>query len=99
MVSLDINDVIREVIVLMGAEFRRYGVRVETSLPSNLNSVIGDRVQLQQVVLNLIMNAVEAMTNSDRGQPRMQIRSGNDEFERVLVAVEDFGARARLRGD
>ena len=91
MVSLDINDVIREVIVLMGAEFRRYGVRVETLLPSNLNSVIGDRVQLQQVVLNLIMNAVEAMTNSDRGQPRMQIRSGNDESERVLVAVEDSG--------
>ncbi len=91
MVPLDINDVIREVIVLMGAEFRRHGVRVETSLPSNLNSVIGDRVQLQQVVLNLIMNAIEAMANSGHGQRRMQIRSGNDESERVLVAVEDSG--------
>ena len=91
MVSLDINDVIREVIVLMGAEFRRHGVRVETSLPSNLNSVIGDRVQLQQVVLNLIMNAIEAMASSAHGQRHMQIRSGNDESERVLVAVEDSG--------
>ena len=91
MVSLDINDVIREVIVLMGAEFRRHGVRVETSLPSNLNSVIGDRVQLQQVVLNLIMNAIEAMANSGHGQRRMQISSGNDESGGVLVAVEDSG--------
>ena len=79
MIVLDINDVIREVIVLMAAEFRRHGVRVETSLPSNLNSVIGDRVQLQQVVLNLIMNAIEAMANSGHGQRRMQISSGNDE--------------------
>ena len=91
MVSLDINDVIREVIVLMGAEFRRHGVRVETSLSSDLNSVTGDRVQLQQVVLNLIMNAIEAMANSGHAQRWMQIRSGNDESERVLVAVEDSG--------
>jgi signal transduction histidine kinase len=91
MVSLDINDVIREVIVLMGAEFRRHGVRVETSLPSNLDSVIGDRVQLQQVVLNLIMNGIEAMAESMYGQRRLQIRSANDESGRVLVAVEDSG--------
>ncbi len=90
-VSLDINDVIREVIVLMGAEFRRHGVRVETSLPSNLDSVLGDRVQLQQVVLNLIMNGIEAMADSLDGQRRLQIRSANDESGRVLVAVEDSG--------
>ena len=64
MVSLDINEVIREVIVLLGAEFRRNGVRVETLLSSDLNSVVGDRVQLQQVVLNLIMNGIEAMADS-----------------------------------
>jgi C4-dicarboxylate-specific signal transduction histidine kinase len=88
MVSLDVNDVIREVIVLARAEFRRHGVQVETSLSSNLVSVIGDRVQLQQVVLNLIMNGIEAMENSKRRQ--MKIRSEKDESG-VLVAVEDSG--------
>ncbi len=91
MVSLDINDVIREVIVLMGAEFRRHGVRVETSLRSNLDSVIGDRVQLQQVVLNLIMNGIEAMADSTHRQRQMQIRSAGDESGHVRVAVEDSG--------
>jgi PAS domain S-box-containing protein len=89
--SLDINDVIREVIVLLGAEFRRHGVRVETLLSSDLESVVGDRVQLQQVVLNLIMNGVEAMMDSTHGQRRLQIRSANAESGRVLVAVEDSG--------
>jgi signal transduction histidine kinase len=91
MVSLYINDVIREVIVLMGAEFLRRSVRVETALPSNLHSVIGDRVQLQQVVLNLIMNGIEAMSESMQGQRQLHIRSANDESGRVGVAVEDSG--------
>jgi signal transduction histidine kinase len=91
MVPLDINDVIREVIVLMGAEFRRHGVRVETSLASNLGSVIGHRVQLQQVVMNLIMNGIEAMADSMNGQRQLQIRSANDESGGVLVAVADSG--------
>jgi signal transduction histidine kinase len=91
MVSLDINDVIREVIVLVGAEFRRHGVRVQTSLSSNLDSVLGDRVQLQQVVLNLIMNGIEAMAESRQVQRWLRIRSRNDEPGRVLVAVEDSG--------
>jgi PAS domain S-box-containing protein len=89
MISLDINEVIREVIVLMHAEFRRHGVKVETSLPSDLVSVIGDRVQLQQVVLNLIMNGIEAMANSVHRQ--LGIRSLNDQSGRVLVVVEDSG--------
>jgi PAS domain S-box-containing protein len=89
MISLDINDVIRGVIVLMYAEFRRHGVRVETSLSSNLDFVIGDRVQLQQVVLNLIMNGIEAMAGSvDR---QLTIRSASDGSGGVLVAVEDSG--------
>jgi C4-dicarboxylate-specific signal transduction histidine kinase len=91
MVPLHINDVIRDVIVLMGGEFRRRGVRVETSLSSDLGSVIGDRVQLQQVVLNLIMNGIEAMADSAHGQRRIQIRSGGDESGGVLVAVTDSG--------
>ncbi len=91
MVPLDINDVIREVIVLMGAEFRRHAVRIETSLASNLGSVLGDRVQLQQVVLNLMMNGIEAMADPMNGQRQLQIRSANGESGSVLVAVADSG--------
>jgi C4-dicarboxylate-specific signal transduction histidine kinase len=92
MVSLDINDMIREVIALMRAEFHRHGVRIETSLSSNLGSVIGDRVQLQQVVLNLIMNGIEAMAaDSIHRQRRLVIRSAIDGSGRLLVAVEDSG--------
>ncbi len=97
MVTLDINDVIREVVDLMRSEFRRHGVWVETSLLPDLGSVIGDRVQLQQVLLNLIMNGVEAMADSAGPQRRLMIRSAKDEFARVLVAVEDFGPRIRVR--
>ena len=91
MVPLDINNVIREVIVLLGGEFRRRGVRVEASLSPDLGSVVGDSVQLQQVVLNLIMNGIEAMAECPHGQRWMKIRSGNDESGEVLVAVRDSG--------
>jgi signal transduction histidine kinase len=91
MVPLDINDVIREVIALMGAEFRRHAVRIETSLASNLGSILGDRVQLQQVVLNLMMNGIEAMADPMNGQRQLQIRSANGESGSVLVAVADSG--------
>ena len=99
MVRLDINDVIREMIALMGAEFRRYGVRVETSLLADPGLVTGDRVQLQQVALNLIMNGVEAMANSAQGQRQLEISSAIDEFGRVVVAVADFGPRVRPGAD
>ena len=90
MASLDINDVIREVIGFLSAEFRRHDIRVEASLRSDLNSVNGDRVQLQQVVLNLIMNGIEAMTDSLHGR-RLHIKSACGESGHVRVAVEDSG--------
>jgi signal transduction histidine kinase len=91
MIPLDVNAVIREVIVLMRAEFSRHGVRVETSLRPDLDFVVGDRVQLQQVVLNLIMNGIEAMADSMQPPRRLGIRSANDESGAVLVAVDDSG--------
>jgi len=71
--------------------FQAHGVRVETTLPSNIVSVVGDRVQLQQVVLNLIMNGIEAMADLMNGQRELQVRSAKDQSGDVFVAVADSG--------
>jgi signal transduction histidine kinase len=90
MAPLDINDVIREVIVLMGAEFRRHAVQVDTSLLSNLDSVLADRVQLQQVVLNLIVNAIEAMQVRSTG-------SGGSKSEHCMTNPAMCSLRSGIR--
>ncbi len=91
MTKVDINRVIGDVLELLGAELRRNDVLVETELDSDLKPIIGDRVQLQQVILNLIMNGIEAMgTIMDR--PRMlRIISQTEGLDGVLIAVEDSG--------
>jgi len=91
MVALDINDVIREAISLEQREMLSRQVSLRTELASALPPVLGDRVQLQQVVINLVMNALEAMAPvSDR--PRdMLIRSQRDDSNEVLVVVRDSG--------
>src|SRR5258708_16502980 len=62
MMQLDINDAIREVLVLMRSELHRHDVSLETELSGGLEPIIGDRVQLQQVILNPIMNAIDAIS-------------------------------------
>jgi len=91
MAALDINDVIREAISLEQREMLSRQVSLRTELASALPPVLGDRVQLQQVVINLVMNALEAMAPvSDR--PRdMLIRSQRDASNEVIVAVTDSG--------
>ena len=71
MERFDINDAIREVIELTRAEAVKNDVSVQTELADGLPLVKGDRVQLQQVVLNLIVNAVEAMSARSRGDARI----------------------------
>src|SRR5215475_2906908 len=89
MCELDINNVIREVLALAGHELRNNQVFVDCHLTQKLPHVWADRVQLQQVLLNLIMNGVEAMTG---GQPRtLSVESRTDESGNVLVAVGDSG--------
>jgi PAS domain S-box-containing protein len=88
---LDINKLIRDVLVLVLGELRAYQVSVQTDLNDKLPDVRGDRVQLQQVILNLIMNALEAM-NSVTDRPRvLRLRSEFHEPGGVLVLVEDSG--------
>jgi two-component system, LuxR family, sensor kinase FixL len=89
--ALDINDVIEEVFALARRELSENQVLLEPQLTKTLPLVLGDRIQLQQVLLNLIMNAIEAMTAvTDR--PRvLGVRSEVDESGNVLVAVRDSG--------
>jgi C4-dicarboxylate-specific signal transduction histidine kinase len=91
MVALDINDVIREAISLERREMLSRQVSLRTELASALPQVLGDRVQLQQVVINLVMNAIEAMAPVTDRPRDMLIRSQRDDSNEVLVAVTDSG--------
>jgi len=87
---VDMNEVIREVLALVRSELIRGGVTAKTKLAPGLPAVLGDRVQLQQVVLNLIMNAIDAMiTISDR--PRTLLIKSAKDAEGVLIQVQDSG--------
>ncbi|MGC2538305.1 MAG: PAS domain S-box protein [Candidatus Sulfotelmatobacter sp.] len=89
--KLDINQTIREILVLVGDEVKGKGVIVRTQFADDLASVLGDRVQLQQVVLNLIMNGIEAMSGVE-GRPReLVITTRNVEDGQVRVAIQDSG--------
>jgi C4-dicarboxylate-specific signal transduction histidine kinase len=88
---LDINEAIREVIVLTRGEALKNGVSVEMQLSEGLPLIQGDRVQLQQVVLNLILNAVEAMSSVDDPRRELSISTGRRGADEILVAVRDSG--------
>jgi C4-dicarboxylate-specific signal transduction histidine kinase len=91
MVSLDINDVIHEAILLVQREVLSHGVSLRTELASALPPVLGDRIQLQQVVINLLINGVEAMAPIADRPREIVIRSERDESGQVHVAVQDSG--------
>ncbi|WP_254021588.1 ATP-binding protein [Mesorhizobium escarrei] len=90
-VGLDINHAIREVIPLMHQEVLSRGVSLRLELAPALPAVLGDRVQLQQVIINLIVNGVEAMAPITDRSHELVIRSQLDDAGQVLVAVEDAG--------
>src|SRR5215468_3765636 len=88
---LDINGVIREVLDLSEGELRRNAISLQTGIPENVAPVVVDRVLLQQVVLNLIMNAIEAMrTLSDRARV-LRIRTQEQPSGSIIVLVKDSG--------
>jgi PAS domain S-box-containing protein len=88
---LDLNEAIREVIALTRGEAARTGVSVRTDLADGLPLIYGDRVQLQQVILNLIINAIEAMSGVAETPRALLISTGQAEPGGVLVAVRDSG--------
>jgi len=88
---LDVNEVIREVIALLHSELQDHQILVQAELTSELPPVLADRVQLQEVVANLVANAIEAMdTVTDRART-LGVRSVIDESDGVLIMVEDSG--------
>jgi PAS domain S-box-containing protein len=88
---LDINEAIREVITLAQAEMRRNRIQLLTRLGDGLPHIAGDRVQLQQVTTNLIVNAVEAMSDVSEGLRELTIVSGAGSSNDVFVEVQDTG--------
>jgi PAS domain S-box-containing protein len=90
-VKLDLNEVIREVLSLLRGETERRLVLVETDLGKDMAPVMGDRVQLQQLLLNLLLNGVEAMDPVLDRSKKLFIRSKRDGPETVLVEIQDCG--------
>jgi PAS domain S-box-containing protein len=88
---LEINGAIREVIGLTRGEVVKNGVWVHAELAEGLPLIQGDRVQLQQVILNLVINSVEAMSGVGEGARELLISTGKAEPDSVLVAVRDSG--------
>ena len=84
------NEVIREMIVLLRSEATRYSISVRTELTRDLPQVMADRVQLQQVLMNLMTNGIDAMKDVD-GVRELTINSRWPENEQVLVLVSDTG--------
>jgi C4-dicarboxylate-specific signal transduction histidine kinase len=87
----DINEAILEVITLTHGEVTKNNVSVQTQLAEGLPHVQGDRIQLEQVLLNLIVNAVEAMSGVSKGARELLIHTVKDGSGGVLVAVQDSG--------
>jgi PAS domain S-box-containing protein len=90
--QVDVNQVIREVLALTVGELEKHHVSVRSELASGLAPVQGDRIQLQQVILNLIMNGIEAMTSVSDRERVLMIRSQPDDPGGVLVNVQDSGS-------
>jgi signal transduction histidine kinase len=88
---LDLNELTQEVIALSLSELERNKVSVQTELAGTLPLVQGDRVQLQQVILNLFLNALDAMTSVDDRPRQLMIRTERDGQNRVRLSVRDTG--------
>jgi C4-dicarboxylate-specific signal transduction histidine kinase len=87
---VDINEVVREMIVLLRGEATRYSISIRTELAAELFPVLGDRVQLQQVLMNLMLNGMDAMKDVE-GTRELAIKSRQGENDEVVVTVSDTG--------
>ncbi|HEX4650710.1 MAG TPA: PAS domain S-box protein [Granulicella sp.] len=91
MLPLDLNDVLAEVLRLLQAEIVKQGVVLETELDATLPHILADRLQLQQVLFNLLQNGIEAMEGQLWQPKRLAIRARQQQDEVVLIEVRDYG--------
>jgi len=89
--SVDINESVREVVFVTRGEATKHAISIETLFADDLPLIRGDRVQLQQVVMNLVLNAIEAMASGGEGPRELTIRTARPDAGSVSVAVSDSG--------
>jgi two-component system, LuxR family, sensor kinase FixL len=87
---VDVNEIIREMMLLLHSEATQFAVLIRTELAADLPQVMGDRVQLQQVLMNLMMNSIDAMKDVD-GTRELTIQSKRGDDGQVLISVSDTG--------
>jgi PAS domain S-box-containing protein len=95
---MDVNEVVCEMLLLLRNDATRYSISVRTELAQDLPQIMGDRVQLQQVIMNLIINSLDAMKDVD-GVRELAIKSQRGENEQLLVSVADTGVGLPPRAD
>jgi PAS domain S-box-containing protein len=88
---VDVNEVIREMVVLLSYEITQHSISVSTELAANLPVIMGDRVQLQQVLMNLMLNSIDAMKNVE-GTRQLTLNSELGDDGELLVSVHDTGS-------
>ena len=88
--TVDIGEIVRDTLALLRSEAMRHNISIRTELVADLPQIVGDRVQLQQVAMNLIVNSIEAMKDVD-GSRELVIKSQRTENGQVLVSVSDTG--------
>ena len=89
--EINLNELIRDVMRLTQGQFQRHGVSIRSELADDLPSVMADPIQLQQVILNLFMNAAEAMVSISDRERLVRVRSEKHDGGRALITVEDSG--------
>lgn len=90
-IEVNINDLIQEVVSLVNTEAIIRNVSIETTLDSNLPPILGDRIHLQQVIINFILNASEAMKDLDDAPRKIIIATSKADMHMVIVGIRDFG--------
>jgi C4-dicarboxylate-specific signal transduction histidine kinase len=93
---VDVNEIIREMAALMRAEISRHSISIQTELANDIPPIMADRVQLQQVLMNLMINGIDAMKDVN-GTRRLAIKSQRAENDQLTVSVSDTGVGLPLQ--